>query len=105
MIPKSVHGDPARRSEFGIKTPIGTGPYRMVEHKRQQFIVYEAIPNHHVETAGFKTVTLRRVTDQSARLAMLRSGEIDITEIAFKLKREAEAAGLKLMRVPGAAVC
>lgn len=35
---------------------------------------------------------------------MLRSREIDITEIPFKLKRETEAAGLKIFRVPGAAV-
>ena len=102
VVSKAYHEKVGER-EAAAK-PIGTGPYRMVEHKRQQFIVYEAVPNHHVETAGFKTVTLRRVTDQSARLAMLRSGEIDITEIAFKLKREAEAAGLRLMRVPGAAV-
>lgn len=84
--------------------PIGTGPYRMVEHRRQQSITYEAVPQHYSETAGFKTVVLRRVPDQSARLAMLRAGEIDITEIPFKLKRETEAAGLSIFRVPGAAI-
>lgn len=84
--------------------PIGTGPFRMVEHRRQQSIVYEAVSPHYKNTPGFKTVVLRRVPDQAARLAMLRSREIDITEIPFRLKREADAAGLKVFRVPGAAV-
>jgi peptide/nickel transport system substrate-binding protein len=84
--------------------PIGTGPYRMVEHRRQQSVVYEAVENHYLDKPGFKTVVLRRVPDQSARLAMLRSREIDITEIPFRLKREAEAANLKVFRVSGAAV-
>lgn len=84
--------------------PIGTGPFRMVEHRRQQSITYDAVEGHYSDTPGFKTVALRRVPDQAARLAMLRSREIDITEIPFKLKRETEAAGLKIFRVSGAAV-
>jgi ABC-type transport system substrate-binding protein len=35
---------------------------------------------------------------------MLRSGEIDVTEIPFKFKREAEAAQLKLLRVEASAI-
>src|SRR5262249_46077161 len=50
----------------------------------------------------FKTIVLKRVPDQAARLAMLRSGGIDITEVSFKLKREAEAAGLAILRLPAA---
>ncbi len=84
--------------------PVGTGPYRMMEHRRQQSIVYDAVENHYLDKPGFKTVVLRRVPDQAARLAMLRSREIDISEIPFRLKREAEAAGLKIFRVPGAAI-
>lgn len=84
--------------------PVGTGPYRLIEHRRQQSVTFEALATHWRETARFKTVVLRRVTDQSARLAMLRAGEIDLTEIPFKLKREAEAAGLSVFKVPGAAV-
>ncbi len=84
--------------------PIGTGPFRMVEHRRQQSATFEAVPNHWRETSRFKTLVLRRVADQSARLAMLRAGEIDITEIPFRLKREAEATGLRLFRADSAAI-
>jgi len=89
--------------EAAVK-PIGTGSYRLIEHRRQQSVTFEAVPSHWQRTGQFRTVVLRRVPDQSARLAMLRAGEIDITEIPFKLIREAEAAGLKLLRAPSAAV-
>jgi ABC-type transport system substrate-binding protein len=84
--------------------PVGTGPYRLVEHKRQESVTLAAVPQHWRETAKFKTLVLRRIPDQSARLATLRAGEIDVTEVPFKLKREAESAGLKILRIPGAAI-
>ena len=84
--------------------PVGTGPFRLIEHKRSESVSFEAVVPHWRHTAGFAQLLLRRVPDQSARLAMLRGGEVDITEIPFKLKREAEAAGLKFLRGQGAAV-
>ena len=84
--------------------PVGTGPFRMIEHRRQESATFEAITPHWRQTPGFATLVLRRVPDQSARLAMLRGGEIDVTEVPYKLKREAESAGLKFMRGDGAAL-
>src|SRR6185295_13624638 len=90
-------------SEAALK-PVGTGPYKLVEHKRLESVSYEAMPQHWRETAKFKSLVIRRIPDQSARLAMLRAGEIDITEIPFKLKREADAAGLQILRIAGAGI-
>src|SRR5579885_431596 len=84
--------------------PIGTGPYKLVEHKRQQSATLEAVASHWRPTPRFQTMVLRRVPDEAARLAMLRAGEVDITEIPFKLKREAEATGYQFLRVEGAAI-
>jgi peptide/nickel transport system substrate-binding protein len=90
-------------SEAALK-PVGTGPYRLVEHRRQESVTFGAVPQHWRETGRFKSLVIRRIPDQSARLAMLRAGEIDITEIPFKLKREVDAAGLQILRIPGAAI-
>ena len=84
--------------------PVGTGPFRLVEHKRQELARFEAVTPHWRKTADFANMILRRVPDQAARLAMLRSGEIDITEVPYKLKREAESAGMKFFRAQGAAL-
>ena len=89
--------------EAGAK-PIGTGPFKMVEHRRQQFARFEAIVPHWRETPRYKTLLLRRVPDQAARVAMLRGGELDATDIPFRLKREIEAVGLKYFRIEDAAV-
>ncbi len=84
--------------------PVGTGPFRLVQHRRSESVSLEAVVPHWRQTPGFAQLVLRRVPDQSARLAMLRGGEVDVTEIPFKLKREAEAAGLQFLRGQGAAI-
>ncbi len=84
--------------------PMGSGPYKFVEHKRQVSVTFEAVPDHWKESARFKTLELRRIPDQSARLAMLRAGEINVTEVPFKLKREAEASGMKFIKLPFASI-
>ena len=84
--------------------PVGTGPFRLVEHRRSESVTFEAVIPHWRQTPGFAQVVLRRVPDQAARLAMLRGGEVDVTEVPFKLKREVESAGLKFLRAPGAAL-
>jgi len=84
--------------------PVGSGPYRLVEHKRQEMVAFEAVSPHWRRTPDFARLVLRRVPDQAARLAMLRSGEIDLTELPYKLKREAESAGLGFFRSQGASL-
>lgn len=84
--------------------PVGTGPYRLVEHRRQESVTFEAVSPHWRHTPEFKTMVLRRVQDQAARLAMLRAGEVDITEVPYKFKREAEAAGFQFFRAQDAAI-
>jgi hypothetical protein len=61
--------------------PVGTGPFRLVEHRRQESATFEAVAPHWRQTPGFATLVLRRVPDQSARLAMLRGGEIDFPQV------------------------
>lgn len=85
-------------------SPVGSGPFKFIAHQRQISVTLEAVPNHWRETAGFKTLVLRRIPDQAARLAMLRAGEIAVTEVPFKLKREAEAAGMKLLKLQYASI-
>lgn len=61
--------------------PIGSGPFRWVEYKQDQFIKMEAVPNHHRKTPEFKTLTIVYVPEHSTRLAMLQAGEADIAEV------------------------
>src|SRR5881296_2275400 len=58
--------------------PIGTGPFRFVEWKRDERLVLEKNPDYWQGPADASRVTFRFIPEFSARLAALLSGEIDI---------------------------
>ena len=58
--------------------PIGTGPFRFVEWKRDERLVMERNPDYWAGAAELSRVTFRFIPEFSARLAAMLSGEIDI---------------------------
>jgi peptide/nickel transport system substrate-binding protein len=58
--------------------PIGTGPFRFVEWKRDERLVVERNPDYWQGPADASKVTFRFIPEFSARMAALLSGEIDI---------------------------
>ncbi len=58
--------------------PIGTGPFRFVEWKRDERLVLDRNPDYWQGPADASRVTFRFIPEFSARLAALLSGEIDI---------------------------
>src|SRR5881296_425386 len=65
---------PAKLSE----RPIGTGPFKFVEWKRDERLVLEKNPDYWQGPADVSRVTFRFIPEFSSRLAALLSGEIDI---------------------------
>ena len=65
---------PARFAE----KPIGTGPFKFVEWKRDERLVLERNPDYWQGPADASRVTFRFIPEFSARMAALLSGEIDI---------------------------
>jgi len=58
--------------------PIGTGPFKFVEWKRDERLVLERNPDYWQGPADANRVTFRFIPEFSARLAALLSGEIDV---------------------------
>src|SRR5213595_1694948 len=58
--------------------PIGTGPFKFVDWKRDERLVLERNPDYWQGPADVRAVTFRFIPEFSARLASLLSGEIDI---------------------------
>src|SRR3989454_4832811 len=58
--------------------PIGTGPFKFVEWKRDERLVLEKNPDYWQGPADASPGTLRFIPEVSPRLAALLSGEIDI---------------------------
>ena len=79
--------------------PIGSGPFKMVDLKQDQFYKMEALPSHHRKAAEFKTFEIRYVKEHSTRLAMLKSGEADMIELAGPNIADVKAdSNLKLLQ-------
>jgi peptide/nickel transport system substrate-binding protein len=65
---------PAKLAEH----PIGTGPFKFVEWKRDERLVLDRNPDYWQGPADVSRVTFRFIPEFSARMAALLSGEIDI---------------------------
>lgn len=57
--------------------PVGTGPFKSVNFKRDVFFNVEALDHHYRKTPYVKTIKYRNVPEHSTRLAMLKTGEAD----------------------------
>jgi peptide/nickel transport system substrate-binding protein len=64
-------------TEFGVK-PIGSGPFKLKEWVPGDHITLEAFDEHPFRKPILREVTIRQIPDNSARLAGLRTGTLDI---------------------------
>ncbi len=60
------------------KQPVGTGPYRFVEHVRDTQITLEANPTYWGGAQDIKTIVYRPIKEAQARVSALVTGEIDL---------------------------
>jgi peptide/nickel transport system substrate-binding protein len=77
------------------KHPIGAGPYKFVSFQAGIELVLEANESYWRKTPSVKRLTLRSVTDDTTRLAMLKRGEVDI---AYQIRGP---LGEEVRRTPG----
>ncbi len=55
---------------------IGTGPFKMVENKKDEYAVVERFDDYYGEKAQAKTVKVRVIPDPDTRYSALKSGEV-----------------------------
>ena len=71
--------------DYVNRDPIGTGPYKLVQHVDNDIIVLEGVKNHWRRNPGFETVKVIEVPEETTRIAMLSSGATDITMVTMSL--------------------
>ncbi len=62
--------------------PIGSGPYRLVERRAGEYLKFQASEKHWRVVPEFKDVMVHLVPEETTRVAMLKTGKIDIAPIS-----------------------
>jgi ABC-type transport system substrate-binding protein len=70
--------------------PIGTGPYRLVEHKMGDYLKFEASDKHWRVVPEFKYIYQYIIPEESTRWAMLQTKKIDLGQVTPRRIAEAE---------------
>lgn len=94
---EAYNGENSRQAPGNLK-PVGTGPYRVVEFKPGDVVVYEANPNfREAKQLGFERLELKGGGDAaSAARAVLQTGDADYAynlQVESNVLKPLEAAG------------
>src|SRR5439155_8282643 len=98
-----IHSRPYRDQvgDEGVERhPIGTGPWKFVEHIRGDRIVYEVMEHHWRATPQFKRLVFLKVPEPATRMAMLRAGSVDVIETGGEYVDELKKVGMRLLTMP-----
>ena len=85
------------------RLPIGTGPWKFVEHVRGDRIVYEAVENHWRAVPHYKRLVFVKVPEPATRMAMLRAGSADVVEVSGEYVDELKKVGMRTLVMPNVA--
>lgn len=96
-IYEAYNGANAREASANLK-PVGTGPYRVVEFRPGDTIIYEPNPEfRQADTVGFQRIELKGGGDAtSAARAVLQTGDADYAynlQVEAPILQQLEAAG------------
>ncbi len=80
--------------------PVGTGPWKFVKHEVGNFIEFEAVKDHWRASPNFDRLRTVLVKEASTRVAMLKTGQVDVARISLDEVQEVSKAGFKIAEDP-----
>lgn len=103
ILPRHVWGGAGDLRQAASRLqPIGTGPYRLIEWKRAQYLRFAANDKYYRGAPQVRTLFYKIVPDSSVLAMQLRRGEVDVCHLDYSAKallardtsvRVTEAAG------------
>ncbi|MDO8672084.1 MAG: ABC transporter substrate-binding protein [Dehalococcoidia bacterium] len=87
--------------DFFSKNPIGSGPWKFVSFTPGVRLEIEAVESHWRAVPKFNNLTVLAVPEESAKVAMLKTGELDLAEVAVDSVAGLKAAGLPIVHYEG----
>ena len=77
IVPKK-HIEKVGDEAFGSTAAVGTGPWKLAEWKRDQYIRLEAFNGHWRGKPAFKSLVFRAIPEVATSVAELKTGGVDI---------------------------
>ena len=95
-IVNKKHVEAVGDQAFGTTSPVGTGPWKFVEWKRDQLIRLEAFDQHWRGKPPFKHLIFRAIPENATQVAEIKTGGVDIirnvsADIVPELKNHPQA--------------
>lgn len=82
IIPEHVYKDEPDFSVSELSAdPVGSGPYKLTNYKRGEYLQFEANENYYGGTPNIKNVTLRIIPNADTTKVALQKGEVDASFI------------------------
>ncbi|MBI2864310.1 MAG: ABC transporter substrate-binding protein, partial [Chloroflexi bacterium] len=88
--------------EYFQQHPIGSGPWKVVRFETGSRLELEAVDSHWRAVPKFKNITLVYVPEAATRLAMLKTGELDVATVMPAWVADLKASGLQIKMHDGA---
>src|SRR3989442_1017006 len=90
-----MHFERVGDDAFGTTAAVGTGPWKFVEWKRDQYIRLEAFDGHWRGKPAFKHLVVRAIPEVATQIAEIKTGGVDLirnvsADIAPELKAHAQ---------------
>jgi peptide/nickel transport system substrate-binding protein len=103
IFPRHIlDGQDLTKTDFW-QNPIGTGPYKFVSWKKGDELMLEANPNFYGQAPKIGALKYIIVPDESARISLLKSGEVDAIKIDPRSMKTLDGAkGIKVYSEPSA---
>ncbi len=108
IIPKHIwepivskKGFTASKYEPKLSEVIGTGPYKIVEYKTNEYIRLTANENYWRGAPAVKNVVIQFISDGDVQVLMIKKGEIDVAihlAINPAVEKDLESSGVKVHR-------
>ncbi len=93
MVPKDYYERVG--AEGYQRQPLGTGPWKFSRRVVADMMEFEAVENHWQKTPEFKKLSLILIPEMTTRVAMLKTGGVDATDIGIEQSTSLEALGYK----------
>ena len=83
--------------DYWLKNPIGSGPFKVLKWEPGIRLELEANENYWGAAPKFKNISVVNILDDATKVAMLKTGELDLGQVPIDSMNSLKQAGLRVV--------